>query len=83
MIRTYINMPYKKENFLAFLKKLSRRKGKNPILVYPGLRYAHKKLNFVFDLRLKKLTKKFRAISKLIENFFVVAIKKMLVIHFL
>ena len=34
----------KKEEFLAFLKKkLSGEKEKKSILVYPGLRYAHKK----------------------------------------
>ena len=30
-----------------FLTEVMKRKGnKNPILVYPGLRYTHKKLNF-------------------------------------
>ena len=52
----------------VFLKKVITRKGKNPTLVYPKLRYAHQQLDFAsktflennfglrtkFDLRLKK-----------------------------
>ena len=68
---------------------------KNSILVFPGLRYTHKKLNFAckiffskkclfeYILRLKKNTTKFLgAISKILRKNFVVAIKKMLVIQF-
>ena len=72
-----------------------KRKGKKiPILVYPRLRYTHKKLNFAckiffFEKCLfeyenqfavgKKNTKKFLgAISKILE----IAVKKMLVIQF-
>ena len=37
----------KKEEFLAFLKKVMKKKEKkNPILVYPGLQYTRKKINF-------------------------------------
>ena len=42
----YINTPYKKnKTFTALSKKFSEKK-KKPILSYPGLRYAHKKLIF-------------------------------------
>ena len=55
--------------FLAFLKKKNKWKEKKPLLSYPGLRYAHKKLNFAckkffsenvclhrkLDLRMKKI----------------------------
>ena len=37
-----------KLEFLAFWKKLLGEKEKNPILVYPGLRYAHKALNLAW-----------------------------------
>ena len=41
-------MPNKrKKEFLACLKKVIQRNGKkNPIFVYPGLRYADKKFKF-------------------------------------
>ena len=35
-------MPYKKGVFSVFLKLFSEKE-KNPKLVYPGLRYVHKK----------------------------------------
>ena len=88
----------KKEEFKAFSKKVMKRKGKkNPILVYPGLRYTHKKLNFAckiffsknvclntkINLRLEKKTQKiFGGNFKFLGKIFVVAIKKMLVIQF-
>ena len=44
LIKAYKNMSFKeKEEPWAFFKMLSREKEKNPILVYPGLRYTHKK----------------------------------------
>ena len=42
-------MPYKKCEFLAFMKKVNQRNGKNPVLVFPGLQYAHKKLRVAVD----------------------------------
>ena len=94
LIKAYKNMSYKrKRSFKRFWKKLWREKEKNPILVYPGLRYTHKKLNFAckfffsknvclntkINLRLKKKQKMFGGNFK---NTFVVAIKQMLVIQF-
>ena len=39
-------MPSKAKGVIRVLEKnIIRRKGKISILVYPGLRYAHKKLN--------------------------------------
>ena len=71
---------------------------KNSILVYPGLRYTHKKLNFAcktffskkclfeyenhFKVEKKNTKKILGAISKILGKMFVVAIKKMLVIQF-
>ena len=80
---------------MRFWKKLWREKEKNPILVYPGLRYTHKKLNFAcklffsknvclntkINLRLKKNTKKFQ-FQKYLEKFLSSPSKKMLVIQF-
>ena len=75
----------------------SREMEKNPILVYPGLRYAHKKLNFacksfffrkgLFEYEnhfaVEKTQKKFWGhFQKYFEQFLNVAIKKMLVIQF-
>ena len=62
----------------SIFEKVITQKGKNSILVSPGLRYTHKKLNFAcknfflknvcfsthFDLRLKKIG----AISKLLRH---------------
>ena len=39
-------MPYKKKEFLACLKNLSRETEKTPIFVHRGLRYADKRLKF-------------------------------------
>ena len=81
------NTLYKKTGvFSVFEEKNLREKKKQPILSYPGLHYAHKKLNFAckknvsenvclrtkLDLRLKKNKKKvWSKISKLLGNFFV------------
>ena len=73
----------KDESFKRFWKKIRREnEKKNPILVYPGLRYTHKKLNFAckifffsknvclntkINLQLEKKHKKFLgAISKIL-----------------
>ena len=78
-----------------FWKKLSREKEKNIILVYPGLRYTHKKLNFdckifffkkcLFEYEnhfaVKKHNNFLRAISKTKKRF-CCHHKKMLVIQF-
>ena len=88
----------KKRGVLSvFEKSYEEKRKKNPILVYPGLRYTHKKLNFAckiffsknvclntkINLRLEKKHEKFLgAISKILRKIFVVAIKKMLVIQF-
>ena len=40
-------MPYKKyRSYRPFKKVLSKETEKNPILVYPGLRYAHQTIKF-------------------------------------
>ena len=40
-------MSYKKRGVLSVFEKSYEEKTKeNPLLVYPGLRYTHKKLNF-------------------------------------
>ena len=68
-------------------RKVMTRKGKkNPKLVYPGLRYTHKKRLFEYEnqFRLKKKTQKnfWEQFQKYFEKFFFVAIKKMLFTHF-
>ena len=85
-------MPYKKRGVLSIFEKCYQEKWKKkPILVYPGLRYTHKKSNFACTicfpknvclstkiiLRLKKNTKNFWG---QFQKYF--AIKKMLVIQF-
>ena len=40
-------MSYKrKRSFKRFEKNYAEKRKKNPMVVYPGLRYTHKKLNF-------------------------------------
>ena len=47
LIMACINTTYKRNrNSQRFEKKNSSEKEKKPILSYPGLRYAHRKLNF-------------------------------------
>ena len=47
MIKAYKNISYqRKSSFERFWKTLLRKKEKNPILLYPGLRYTQKKLNY-------------------------------------
>ena len=68
----------------VFEKSYEEKTEKNPILVYPGLRYTHKKLNFAckiffsknvclitkIDLRLKKNTTNFWGqFQKYLEKF--------------
>ena len=49
MIKAYKNLSYQRKRSLKrFWKKLWREKEKNPILVYPGLRYTHKLLRKSF-----------------------------------
>ena len=65
------------------MTKLWREKKKNPITVYPGLRYTHKKLNFAckiyfFRKCLFEYENQF-AVEKTTKKF--AAIKKMLAIH--
>ena len=76
---------------------MERKGKKNPISVYPRLRYTQKKIkfclqNFFFKKKLvwvqksfwgwKKHKKSFGAISKILWTFFIVAIQKMLIINF-
>ena len=85
-------MSYKRErSFKRFEKSYEEKRKENPILVYLGLRYTHKKLNFackifVFKKCLfeyenqfaveKKYKKFLGGISKIL---FVVAIKKIVI----
>ena len=84
MIKTYINLLYKKIGDFSVLKRLLSEKEKVLTLVYLGP-YAHKKLNFCLsakiDLSLKK-TNKFWNNFKITWNYFCVAIEKLLVIQF-
>ena len=54
MIKAYKNMSYKKRGILSVFEKSYEEKEKNPILVYPGLRYTHKKLNFACKIFFSK-----------------------------
>ena len=94
MIKAYKNMSYKrKRSFKFFDKSYEEKRKKNPILVYPGLRYTHKNLNFAGKLFFFKeclleyenqfAVKKYKTQKKFWERFKkYFAIKKMLVIHF-
>ena len=83
-------MPYKKyRSYRPFKKVLSKETEKNPILVYPGLRYAHQTIKFACKkkvffseyvfyknrIAVEKKTKKIAANSKLLEKMFLAAIK--------
>ena len=71
-------------SFKRFWKKLWREKEKNPILVYPGLRYTHKKLNFACKIFFKKCLFEYEnqfAVEKKHKKFLGAISKKMLVIQ--
>ena len=69
LIKAYINTPYKRNRiFSVFGKKNFKWKEKKPILSYPRLRYAHKKLNFACKKKVFFFRKMFVCVQNSICN---------------